>query len=224
MTTLNLNHAAIVNSRSMYQKNVHDAGSYSHKVIKTPTDIKLGKKVNKGKLKGAKIYILTLEERVTCDDDCEHWLDCYGNNMPFAHRFIVNDALYPAIERDLDAIDAKGKPYQLRLHILGDFESIRYVNFWEYQLKIRKLLNIYGYTRHHPTKPIGMAIEALRASYRARFAIRFSNYPDDPFSAQSENVSTDGIGCPHQLGLAKSCGDCALCWTMPDKSIIFYDH
>ena len=224
MTTLNLDHAAIVNSRSLYQKNVHDAASYPHKVIKTPTDIKLGKIVNKGKLKGAKIYILTLEERATCDDDCEHWLDCYGNNMPFAHRFIVNDALYPAIERDLDAIDAKGKPYQLRLHVLGDFANIRYVNFWEYQLKIRKLLNIYGYTRHHPTKPIGMAIEALRASYRARFAIRFSNYPDDPFSAQSENVSTDGIGCPHQLRLAKSCGDCALCWTMPDKPVIFYDH
>ena len=222
MTTLNHDHAAIVNSRSIYQKNIHDAATYPYKVIKVPTDTKLGKKVKKGKLKGSKIYILTLEERATCDSDCEHWLNCYGNNMPFAHRFIVNDALYPAIERDLDELDAKGKPYLVRLHILGDFFNLKYVFFWRKQLAKRELLNIYGYTRNHPTKALGIAIKAVRQEYGERFAIRFSNYPDDPMSAQSKDSSTDGVGCPEQLGLAESCGDCALCWSMPNKPVIFY--
>tara|TARA_R110002012_G_scaffold200102_1_gene369093 strand:- start:141 stop:815 length:675 start_codon:yes stop_codon:yes gene_type:complete len=224
MTALNSNHVAITDSRSLYQKNVYDVKTYKYKVIKKTTDKKLGKTVNKGKLKGCKIYVLTLEERATCDDSCEHWLDCYGNNMPFAHRFKINAELLEAIERDLDELDAKGKPYLVRLHVLGDFNSVKYVMFWAKQLQKRKLLNIYGYTRNHPTKPIGKAVKDIRDIYRDRFAVRFSNYPDDPMSAQSEHVSDDGIGCPHQLQLAKSCGDCTLCWAMPNKSVIFYDH
>ena len=224
MSALSPTHPAIVNSQTLYRKNVHNAGSYPYKVIKVPTDTKLGKKVKKGKLKGSKIYILTLEERATCDSDCEHWLNCYGNNMPFAHRFIVNDALYPAIERDLDEYDAKGKPYLVRLHVLGDFVNLKYVFFWRKQLAKRELLNIFGYTRNHPNKPLGYALKLLRKQYGERFAIRFSNYPDDPMSAQSKDLSTNGVDCPEQLGLAESCGDCALCWSMPKKPVIFYDH
>ncbi len=224
MTTLALDHAAVVGGRTLYKKNVFDAATYPYKVIKVPTDIKLGKKVKKGKLRGAKIYILTLEERATCDYSCEHWLDCYGNNMPFAHRFLANDALYPAIERDLDEYDAKGKPYLVRLHVLGDFVNLKYVFFWRKQLAKRELLNIFGYTRNHPNKPLGYALKLLRKQYGERFAIRFSNYIDDPMSAQSKDLSTNGVDCPEQLGLAESCGDCALCWSMPKKPVIFYDH
>jgi hypothetical protein len=208
----------------MYRKNVHDAGNYAHAVIKASTNIKLGKKVTKGHLRGAKIFTLTLEERATCDSECEHWLDCYGNNMPFGHRFEANDALMVSIERDLDELDAKGKPYLVRLHILGDFFNLKYVLFWKKQLKNRELLNIYGYTRNHPNKPLGYALKLVRQEYGKRFAVRFSNYPDDTFSAQSEHVSTGGIGCPVQMDRTDSCGTCALCWEMEDKSIIFYDH
>jgi hypothetical protein len=224
MSTLSPTHPAIVNSQTMYRKNVHDAGNYAHAVIKASTNIKLGKKVTKGHLRGAKIFTLTLEERATCDSECEHWLDCYGNNMPFGHRFEANDALMVSIERDLDELDAKGKPYLVRLHILGDFFNLKYVLFWKKQLKNRELLNIYGYTRNHPNKPLGYALKLVRQEYGKRFAVRFSNYPDDTFSAQSEHVSTGGIGCPVQMDRTDSCGTCALCWEMEDKSIIFYDH
>ena len=224
MTSLSPTHQAIVNSQTMYRKNLHDAGNYKYAVIKASTNIKLGNKVTKGHLKGARIFTLTLEERATCDSECEHWLDCYGNNMPFGHRFKANDALMVSIERDLNKLDAKGKPYLVRLHILGDFFSVEYILFWRRQLAKREYLNVYGYTRNHPTKALGYALKLVRKQYGKRFAVRFSNYPDDPFSAQSENVSTDGIGCPHQLRLAKNCGACALCWTMLDKPIIFYDH
>jgi len=224
MTSLSPTHQAIVNSQTMYRKNLHDAGNYKYAVIKASTNIKLGKKVTKGHLKGARIFTLTLEERATCDSECEHWLDCYGNNMPFGHRFKANDALMVSIERDLNKLDAKGKPYLVRLHILGDFFSVEYILFWRRQLAKREYLNVYGYTRNHPTKPLGYALKLVRQEYGKRFAVRFSNYPDDPFSAQSEHVSTGGVGCPVQMNRTDSCGTCTLCWEMEDKSIIFYDH
>ena len=224
MTSLSPTHQAIVKSQTMYRKNLHDAGNYKYAVIKASTNIKLGKKVTKGHLKGARIFTLTLEERATCDSECEHWLDCYGNNMPFGHRFKANDALMVSIERDLNKLDAKGKPYLVRLHILGDFFSVEYILFWRRQLAKREYLNVYGYTRNHPTKPLGYALQLVREQYGKRFAVRFSNYPDDPFSAQSEHVSTGGIGCPVQMNRTNSCGTCTLCWEMEDKSIIFYDH
>ena len=176
MTSLSPTHQAIVNSQTMYRKNLHDAGNYKYAVIKASTNIKLGNKVTKGHLKGARIFTLTLEERATCDSECEHWLDCYGNNMPFGHRFKANDALMVSIERDLNKLDAKGKPYLVRLHILGDFFSVEYILFWRRQLAKREYLNVYGYTRNHPTKPLGYALKLVRKQYGKRFAVRFSNY------------------------------------------------
>ena len=38
------------------------------------------------------MFTLTLIERETCTNECEHYYDCFGNNMPFAHRFEVNRA------------------------------------------------------------------------------------------------------------------------------------
>ena len=48
---------------------------------------KLGDKITKGAWKGMTMYSLTLEERATCPSDCQQWDNCYGDNMPFAHRF-----------------------------------------------------------------------------------------------------------------------------------------
>ena len=230
MTTLNATHKAIVNAQSVYQKNIHDAETYPYNVIKRNTGAKLGRVVKKTRLRGAKIYVLTLEERTTCDPDCEHWLDCFGNNMPYAHRFKANTALLGAISKNLDEIDAKGHIYLVRLHILGDFYSLEYVDFWQDQLERRPLLNIYGYTRNTPNSRIpkysalGLAILNVRIKYPDRFAVRFSNDPSDKFSANSEHVSLDGIVCPEQTGHTESCGNCGLCWTMKEKPVIFLDH
>ena len=157
------------------------------------------KKVTKGKLSGASIYTLTLEERATCSQECEHWYDCYGNNMPFAHRFMATTSLTRKMEPNLDELDKKHPMgYVIRLHILGDVFSVSYVKWWGRQLAKRPSLNIYGYSRHHPFKPIGRAILALREKYPDRFAVRFSNLPSDNMSANSEHVSDEGIICPEQ--------------------------
>lgn len=52
---------------------------------------KLGDKITIKMWKGMTMYSLTLEERATCPTDCEQWDNCYGDNMPFAHRFDHTD-------------------------------------------------------------------------------------------------------------------------------------
>ena len=170
---LSKNSPAAMGHNSMYARNVFDPETYKFKIVKPSTNDKLGKKVTRGKLQGAKIYTVTLEERATCTSDCEHWLDCYGNNMPFAHRIKASPKIMDRISEDLDELDDKGKKYLVRLHVLGDFFSVEYVNFWIDQIMSRPLLNVYGYTRWHIGTEIGDRINKYNS--HSRFAIRFSN-------------------------------------------------
>jgi hypothetical protein len=233
MTTLDRNHAAIINSTTLYQKNVHYVDDYPHKVLKPSTNKKLGRKVLRGNLKGYPMYTLTLVERETCTSDCEHWADCYGNNMPFGHRFKTK-GLMPRLNLELDALDKKHpNGYLIRLHVLGDFYSVEYVKFWHKQLINRQALNIYGYSRHHHGKgnthiwsrKIGQALLHVRNHIGFdRFAIRFSMLPSDNLSANTEhNPAKNAITCLVQVNKSESCGDCTLCWTTK-KPITFLDH
>ena len=225
MTRLSDSHAAIIEGRTMYSKNVHNLDTYKHKALKPSTNKKLGRKVTKGKLAGMSIYTLTLEERKTCDRACEHWNDCYGNNMPFAHR-VSTDGLEKRLEDELDVLDKKHKVgYLVRLHVLGDFYSASYALFWKRQLQKRPKLHVYGYSRHHPGKPIGNTIATIRDQLGfSRFAIRFSTLPQDNLSANTiHNTAKDAIICPVQLDKTSNCGTCTLCWTAK-KPITFLDH
>ena len=76
---------------TIYKNNIFELENYQFKILKPSTNKKLGKKVLKGKYKDYKFETLTLVERETCPKDCIHWDDCYGNNMPIAHRFSAED-------------------------------------------------------------------------------------------------------------------------------------
>jgi len=224
MTTLSHDHKAIQNMTTLYQKNVFNPKTYKFNILKPSKNKKLGKKITKGRWKGMKFYTLALVERETCDPNCEHLEDCYGNNMPFAHRFIANKWLLIRMKPELDDLDRKHPlGYVIRLHILGDFYSVEYVQWWGEQLDNRPALKIYGYSRCHPGDPIGDAIKGLRDKHPDRFKIRFSNLLDDPLSANSETLTDKGITCPVQLEKTPSCGTCGLCWATP-KPIRFLSH
>ena len=73
MTTLKQTHAAIVDSRTMYSKNVHTLDTYAHKALKGPRLIKsLVARLPRASLPVCLSIPLTLEERKTCDSACEH--------------------------------------------------------------------------------------------------------------------------------------------------------
>jgi len=212
-------------------------------VIKPVKNVKLSKAssiITKGTFKGYKMFTLTLTERETCPKSCVHYLDCFGNNMPFAHRIDHTDQklLEERIEIDLDElIIQKKKRVMLRLHILGDFFSVSYVLFWKKLLhKYNGLLAIFGYTGNLPNDPnplyasIGKAIRDVRRVFKDRklFQIRFSGMPSDSFSANSLDHNTPEKGkdiiCPEQTGKTESCTTCSLCWDCPAKRILFITH
>jgi hypothetical protein len=238
--------AAILSSRSVYWmnvKSVSDGMAKTERAIKASTNAKLGKVVKVGRLKGARIFTLTLEERATCDNSCAHWSTCFGNNMPFATRYKMDDALITQIEGDLKFYNAKGKSFLVRLHILGDFPSVEYVAFWARMLNKFEFLNVYGYTARLSGTSIGDAILSLRSS---RFMVRESGqFNGDDMSALSFDderalpmvTAKKAIVCPTQIAkrgayelaakgidtLTSNCGTCGLCWTTP-KNIVFLTH
>ena len=107
---------------------------------------KLGFKITSKRWKGKKLYSLTLTERDTCPTSCHHWEDCYGDNMPFAHRFRAV-GLEQKLETELAAlIESNPSGIVVRLHVLGDFYSIDYVKFWEEMLFKHPSLCLFGYT------------------------------------------------------------------------------
>ncbi len=160
-----------------YKKNIHDLNDYQFKVLKPSTNKKLGKKVLKGSFKDYKFYTLTLVERETCPKDCFHWEDCFGNNMPFAHRMSNKDELLLTTRIHNDIKELKGKKALLRLHILGDFFNVQYVWFWDLMLTLYPNIAIYGYTanstssKYETSRNIAQAILSLRIKHKKRFSV-----------------------------------------------------
>ena len=217
---------------TMYPKSVKVLSDYSHKVLKQSKNAKLSKDklpvIKKGKFKGYVIYTLTLQERATCPRSCYHWDNCYGNNMMFAHRLQDGSELEQRIKDEIEELCATYKGVIVRLHVLGDFYSVPYVNLWQTLLCKFENLAIWGFTGHKPNSPIGLAIRAVHNFIGDRFSVRFSNAPKFRFSANSADlfkpVKNKSIVCPEQTGAAESCATCTLCWSAPNKQILFVTH
>jgi len=218
---------AIENGRTIYTNNVYDSISHNGRLLKVSNNKKLGKsKILKGRHKNKLIYSLSLEERKTCPTSCFHWKTCYGNNMPFAHRFMGNDALMKRLDDELNLLSIKHKEgILIRLHVVGDFFSVNYVKFWKKMLAKYSNISIFGYTARTPFSNIGKEIVILRSLEWDRFSVRFSNSMEK-LSANSENLldNKQGIICPEQLDKTKNCASCGLCWNKNIDNIIFKTH
>ncbi len=186
---------------------------------------KLGRKVLKGKWKGAYIYSLTLTERATCPTSCHHWDDCYGNNMPFAHRFEHGPLLQDKLHSEVAALCQKHDKVAIRLHVLGDFYSIEYVRFWDALMCVHPNLHVWGYTAR--TDSIGREVMALNLRYPERWAVRISSNQEstDPMAifAAEESFEGKSFDCPEQTGKSASCGDCGACW-QSSVTVRFLSH
>lgn len=189
---------------------------------------KIGGRVLKGAWKGMPIFTLTLEERATCPPDCRHWRSCYGGSMQLAQR-IAHDG--PEFERKLvEEVLALGrehpKGFVVRLHVLGDFYSVRYVQLWQVLLETVPALHCFGYSARNNDE-IGQALRKLVAAHWGRFAVRFSNAIDPVPSTLSiehpiQRPPTAFI-CPAQTGRTESCSACAACWSTK-KTVCFLQH
>ena len=213
--------SAITEGRTIFVRSRRDVRDYPYALLKRASgNAKLGKGSNiivKSKWKGMPLYTLTLEERATCPKACEQWGRCFGNNMMFAHRITGDPELLMLRLADelghLSSLHPDG--YVIRLHVLGDFFSLSYVQFWIDALRHHPALRVFGYTHRR-----GSILEAIRAHLQCDRAIIRSSDTGGRFSA---NVNGEGITCPEQTAKTESCLTCGLCW-QTDSAIRFLPH
>ncbi len=191
-------------------------------------NIKIGRDVRKGRLKGYWIYTLSLEERKTCPSSCQHWSDCYGNNMPFPARIDHTDETFlPRLEAEIAVLCAKKAGVLVRLHALGDFYSTEYVDFWRRMLATHPNLSVFGYTARNNEDLIGQAVIRLRHEQWERFAVRSSDGERHDKATASITAPTDcppnAFVCPEQTRKTRCCATCGACWSTT-KTVAFLSH
>lgn len=194
------------------------------------SNVKIGRDVRKGRLRGYWIYALSLEERATCPRTCALWIGCYGNAMPLAKRV---DHRQPGFQDLLAADIAKRLAVRrragvlVRLHALGDFFSVPYVRFWAAQLRVHPRLAVFGYTAHDPLSPIGAAIAQLQREFGDRAMLRWSNRRHPTMSTVTIDAAGDcppnAFVCPEQTDRARCCATCGACWST-SKNVAFLRH
>jgi hypothetical protein len=118
--------------------------------------------------------------------------------------------------------------FAVRLHNLGDFYSVAYVELWARLLERHPALHVWGYTaRWTLNDPIAAALMPLTQRHWNRFAVRFSNAPAETCSTITVEhpfqVPDGTILCPEQVGKTESCSTCALCWGSK-RRIAFLQH
>ncbi len=182
---------------------------------------KVGGDVLVGWLKGAYIATLTLEERATCPRSCLMWRGCYGNSMHFARRWAPGPELEAQIRDEVALACDKNDKVLLRLHILGDFYSVEYLQMWADLLDEHDNLFIFGFTAHLPDTQLGRGIAWLRQQAPRRFMVRTSGQTGTwgsftlPFPTDKKKIG-DAIVCPEQLDAMSGgkrgvhCGNCAV--------------
>jgi hypothetical protein len=185
--------------------------------------------------------------------------------MRNAIRYVANDAMIRQMEKDLahwqavtDKTNARRAkkglapaPFVVRLHVLGDFFSVAYVEQWAQWLDMFPSLRVWGYSHWHPGTAIGDALLTLRETTGgsdsregARFCLRFSDDSEhgpgeisdiNPIAAQLAE-SGQAFVCPEQTQSeerangpnAINCGNCGLCWNVrkraKKKHVIFLKH
>lgn len=212
-------------TRTIYKKNVRPIKVDTNLLKKGSQNKKLGYVIKAGKWTNKKLYSLTLEERATCPRSCHHWDNCYGNNMPFAHRFEHGPELIKRLEYEIKALLKQHKDgVVIRLHVLGDFYSRGYVKFWRKMVAKNRQLSIFGYTARDDA--IGNDIKSLNAAFPDQCVIRFSRnekYDGTNQYAADEDMLFNTFTCPEQTGKLKNCANCGLCWSV-NKTVKFLTH
>lgn len=180
--------------------------------------------ITRGRWRGMKLYQLVLEERKTCPKTCQQWANCYGNNMFLANRIDHKaDSFYSTLASEISSL-AQRHPngFVVRLHVLGDFFSKTYVQFWKKMLRRHSALHVFGYTHRYPEDKDGIGAKILELNALGAW-IRFSDRGGDMSANVGPATGPNDIQCPQEVGKTESCLTCGLCW-QTIKPIKFLEH
>lgn len=218
-------HPAYRSGRTIFPSRVFDPDEVARLLKDGHQQRKIGKTVQKGPRRGWPIFTLTLEERATCPRSCVAWAFCYGNAMHAAERVTAGPETMARLWQELADLEAEHPAgFLVRLHILGDFFSEVYVDFWRQALDAFPALHVFGFTARDPHgDPIGEALFDLAMQQWERFAIRFSGMAGPLWASRIGEDDAEAIACPAQTGATACCATCALCW-QSQRSIAFRRH
>lgn len=229
-------HPAVIEGRPLFSLSTRDVETSPRLLISGFNSAKIGSIVRKSAWRGMPIYTFSLEERATCPRECELWLSCYGNAMPYARRHRYSPALVERLGDELRAMAvAHKRGFVVRLHVLGDFPDLAYAMAWVKWLGQIPQLHVFGYTARRADSDIGRLISAAGALCPERWAVRFSVPPDsDPMPMQATTIwrqpsgsaVPEGTVCPAQQHKTQACSTCGLCWSpaFAGKRIVFIGH
>lgn len=214
-TVLAEHHPAVRKATPFFPGMVKPAAAMDTLLKSGQHSAKLGAIVEKGRWKGFPIVSLTLEERDTCPRTCAEWSTCYGNNMPFATRIFDDGTLTRRLWGELASLNARHPGgYLVRLHVLGEFYSVEYVEFWRQALVDFTALHVFGFTARRAPDPIGIALMQLVGEQLDRFMVRFSGGSVGAMCAEVVDTpdQASGIVCPAESDPDRCCANCALCF------------
>ena len=218
-------HPALAAGRTIHRAYVTNARDAARTIQSAKHNIKVGgglPAITRGSWRGMPIFTLTLEERASCPRTCLQWSNCYGNNMRFATRLDHKSRSFlPKLQRDLETLQRQHPGgFVVRLHVLGDFYSVAYVQRWAQWLAQFPALRIFGYTARLPDSAIGLTVRQLNLTSQGRSWIRFSGADPDAVNGMSAHTIADasqlqrGFICPEQTGKTRACATCGLCWQL----------
>ncbi|MEM8791059.1 MAG: hypothetical protein AAGE80_05545 [Pseudomonadota bacterium] len=236
---LTADHPAVVDALPVHAHRIVDpanANTDKMRVLKSGEhNSKIGGDVLVGWLKGARIFTLTLPERITCPASCLHWRSCYGNMDLHASRWLPGPALEARIRDEVAALCEEHDKVLIRLHYLGDFYSVDYLAMWSDLLDRHLNLYCFGFTAHEPVSELGSMICIMRDQmHPKRFWIRHSGHHGEwgsttlDFPTEKKTFGT-AIVCPEQMDAIEGaererhCGSCGVCWST-DAPVWFVEH
>lgn len=223
--TLMPDHPAVREGRTIFPSRVVHPDDSPRLLVSGTNQRKIGVKVTKGRWKGFPLYTITLEERATCPRSCSEWATCYGSNMNWSRRHMHGIDLEVRLIDEIVELERRHPGgFAVRLHILGDFYSVAYVNLWRQLLAECPALHVFGFTARQPGTDIGAAVTAMNAESPGRCAIRFSGRDSLVIDRHEDS---EHVVCPAQSDPKgkRCCGTCTLCWAMPlDRPVEFVRH
>jgi len=113
------------------------------------------------------------------------------------------------------------KPEAFRLHVVGDFYNVEYVEKW---LEIADRLpdvKFFGSTRSWRVPGLRDAVERFRdlPNVYLRASIDFSHLDKPSYSWGVWSIEGEGDPCPHDYGQVENCITCKKCWQTKDSDI-----
>jgi len=146
---------------------------------------------------------------------------CYGLNGRFTRqrmREIYQNNLQASkqaafVDRMVSEI-LKTKARVFRLHVVGDFYSVKYVEKWIEIANRLPSVKFFGSTRSWRVLRLRDAVERFRdlPNVYLRASIDFSHLDRPPCSWGVWSIEGEGDPCPHDYGLVETCITWMKCW------------